>query len=410
MAGNNRLPAVTACAAIMLLCIGIASAATIRPAGDPDTARVIWADPFDFYGQWNWDNRDDPTPGAQLYYGGPVPAGAPNPIGKYPGKVPRPPGGFFGCGSVIQTSPADWEMARTQWLSNNCSVIWTPVGQGADPGSFEANADPLCGQNGEIVTTRGMFATANYTWGQGGSWSSMAQFRHNFSDRIQAIATYRGLGARDSINGTDEYPLIVYFYLHDKGYYSPPNIRSIFDNSYVELTLGNDTAPTDYIWRGNHDKLFDQPECCPQGPFPIICQQVRELNTGYTEGADDVAYLNDHCPPLVPPFDYQTGQGRTWKSLAFGFLAILDKDPCMCHEGQGWAPHHPTSDHFAVFDGNVWRQIRTGRYRAWSRAARRLLPRPMHPRRGTSRPGRACPGRGIRTWPSTRPASATTSS
>ncbi len=323
-------------------------AASFRPGGDPAKERVIWQDPFDWYGQWNYDNN-------QIWQGGPTPPGSPT--GSYPSK---PPNG--GCATVIQTFPGNWEMARAQWLSNDCPVIFGPGGRGADPGDFQANVDPHCNGSGEVVTTRGMFGYNDSTWGQGGSYTSMPQFRRSLAGRIQQIADFRGLGTMNGVNGTDEHPLVVIFYLSD-GATAGTNPRDLFDNSYVELTMGDDTAPTDYIWRGIADLPSNttNPEYCPQGPYPIVCQQVREVNGSVSEDGGDLAYLNANCPPLVPAYDPETNTGKTWRSLAFGFMALLDKDPCGVAE-QGVDAHKPTVDHFAVFDGNVWRQLRSSRY------------------------------------------------
>jgi len=62
----------------------------------------------------------------------------------------------------------------------------------------------------------------------------------------------------------------------------------------------------------------------------------------------------------VPRYDPQTGTGKTWPAIAFGFLAVACKDPCTCAE-QGVASHQPTMNHPMLFDGNVWRELRSGR-------------------------------------------------
>ncbi len=327
---------------VLLACWTVATAARIRPGRDPADERVIWADPFDNYSQWAYDNEE-------FWEGGPVPAGDPG------GSYPRKSDDGTGCGVSKQVTPGLHQMAREQWPAfMECPVITSPVGRPADPGAFEANYDSNCGVSGEVVTTRGMRATANYTWGMGGSYNSMTQFSHRFLDRIQAINP-----AMNAVNGTDDHPLVVVFYLHDKG--GVGNQRALFDNSYVELSLGDERAPTDYIWRGDPNVAYPGPECCPQGPYPIVCQQVREVNGSVSENAADLQYLNEHCPPLVPPYDPQTQTGKTWASIAFGFGAILDKDPCGCEE-QGVDAHKPTMGHFVVFDGNKWRELRNSRY------------------------------------------------
>ena len=324
------------CALLVLSFCTMALAARVRPGRDPADNWVIWADPFDNYSQWAYDN-------SEFWEGGPVPAGDPN--GSYPAKSAD----TTGCGVSIQTSPGTHEMAREQWLSNDCPVITSPGNLPSDPGAFGIHYDVNCGGSGEVVTTKGMMAVGDYLWAKYGSRTSMPQFTRELTSRIQAIDEYRNPGdpaGYNAVKGTDENPLILVFYLREQ------NTAYCFDNSYVELSLGEDRAPTDYIWRGDPEKDYPLQECCPQGPYPIICQQVREVNGSVSENADDLTYLNANCPPL---------ETKVWKSIAFGFLAILDKDPCGCEE-QGVDAHIPTMNHFAVFDGNKWREIRNSRY------------------------------------------------
>lgn len=326
-----------ACLLVIVLGVGVAFGARIRPGGDPERERVIWADPFDNYSQWAYDN-------GKFWEGGPMPPGVSS--GSYPSKSVD----NSGCGVSIQTYPAIHGMAREQWQTvMNCGPIMTPGGRTADPGAFEAHYDGNCGVSDEVVTTRGMFAQANYTWGQGGTYSSMTMWSHSFRNRIMAMPRepYEPADA-NAVNGTDEYPLVVVFYLNDGG--GPDNARAQYANSYVELSFEGDHAPTDYIWRGHAEPIPDDPEYCPQGPYPIICQQRR---------IGDTAILNTLCPPLVPPYDPVTETGKTWRSIAFGFLAILDGDPC---ELQSSIAHNPERNHPAVFDGNQWSEIRAGRY------------------------------------------------
>ncbi|MDM8006822.1 MAG: hypothetical protein QUV05_11830 [Phycisphaerae bacterium] len=342
-----------------------AMAATIRPDGDPPAGVVIWADPFDYYNQWAWDNRDNTayTRGT-VWQGGPIPPLA-NPDGSlgYPTKMPGTP--WSGCGVTIQTSPADHEMARAQWLGNDCATITTPGGRTADRSSFEANVDPC---SGGVATTHGQLAMNNSTWGMGGSYNSLGQFTHYFGDRIQTIATRQGLGVKNAVNGTDAHPLVVIFYLNDHGT-AVENPIDLYDNSYVELSMTggltnrNDPdsiAPTDYIWMG--DPAGTGMDYCPQGPYPVVCQQVREVNDDYPDEAYYLTYVNAHCPPLVPPHDPNTNTGKTWRSFAIGYLAITDINPCGVTY-QGSDPHKPTADRLAVFDGNQWRQFRDDRFR-----------------------------------------------
>lgn len=374
----------------------MAVGATIRNGGDPDKGRVIWADPFDWYTQWNYANNS-------FWVGGPIPAGSSSANWATGGKEPTPT-----CTQSCppfgqrQTFPATDEMARAQWwhgrwIGDHCGPILSPGGVQATPGSFEiaygggaASCSSSCYGNGQTATTLMMLARANYAWGTGGSYNPISQFTNDLTPRIQAIATNKGLGTKNAINGTDEDPLIVTFEL--RGGYTG-NLHGIYDISYVELSLDDDTVPMDYVWRGNPTGAYADPETCPQGPYPVLCQQARETNTSGSEDGGDLVYLNQNCPALVPPYDPQTGTGKTWRSFAFGFNALLDKDPCGYAE-QGVDSHVPTRDHWAVFDGNKWREIRSGRYQGLSEE-QPAWPRDEHMQPGTGTCGKFAIGAGI---------------
>ncbi len=335
-------------------------AATIRPGADPAPGRVIWAEPFDYYNQWAWDNRNDPSyPRGTLWQDGPIPAGSPT--GGYPAKVPGPPSG---CGSTEQSLPGNNQMMRNAWPQvMQCGALVTNAGFTTTIGNTRAMFDQRCGLSGEWVWTRGQYGVAFYTWGTGGANDAMLMFQHSFRSRIQAIDP-----TKNAVNGTDENPLVLVFYVADGAFPSNPGLSPLKDNSYVELSLEGDHAPVDYVWRGDPNKTFPDPDGCPQGPFPVICQQAREVNSSGSEDGSDLTWLNANCPPL---------KTRTWKSLAFGFLAIMDKDPCGVLE-QGSDMHCPNVDHHAVFDGNKWRQMRSGRFPALQPGYNQLAPNPPY--------------------------------
>lgn len=342
-------------ASVLVVLTGtVALGARIRPGGDPRPDRVIWADPFDNYSQWAEDNN-------QIWQGGPVPAGSTS--GTYPSKGPNPPGN--GCGVTWQYP--GFALARAQWVSNDCpSPIVTPAGYPVvDPTTLWAQVDDFvpgsdC-KSGGWVETISMYGRYDGIWQSASSWHSpLGMFTHDLVPRIQSWVVPRAWDEANpnAANGTDAHPLTLIFYLDDTGAYN--NARSLNNNSYVELNLDDEHAPTDYIWRGNRNLPYPEPECCPEGPYPIICQQVRELNQGNFEQQTDVNYLNDHCPSLVLPYDPETGTGKTWSAIAFGFLAIGCKDPCTCEE-QGEGSHRPTMNHPMLFNGNVWRELRNNR-------------------------------------------------
>ncbi len=360
--------AILACGSVLMaLSPVMVVGARIRPNGDPNTARVIWADPFDNYSQWAWDNRSNPAyPNGTLWQGGPMPAGSD--VGAYPRKsdngTATPDNG---CGVLEQSLPSKHLLARQQWTSNPCGNIHTPTGFVVGECTFFAGPDAFkpdsnCSRWGWVETI-GEFGRVDSVWQhESGYYTSLNIFTHELVSRVQSFSPLRAWDEPNpnAVQGTDEHPLTLIFYLDDSG--NPLNARSILNNGYVELNLDDEHAPTDYIWRGKRDKTYESgdPECCVQGPYPIICQQKREVNEGNLEQAEDLQYLNDHCPSLVPPFDPQAGTGKTWPAIAFGFLAIGSKDPCTCME-QGVGAHIPTMNHPMLFDGNVWRELRNGR-------------------------------------------------
>ncbi len=340
-------------AAILMAALGmcsVAMAATIRPGADPAAQRVRWADTFDWYNQWAYDNsstwcdfRGDPsgTPGPSGgLHNGPFPPGAVG--GTYPAKAPNQ-----GCDTTQQVTPALHEMARAMWITTDLhkaylgTAIPTPGGLFIDTGDFEARIDDHCNASGEIATTRGQLARASYTWGTGGSYDAMTMYQHNFKDRLQYIDP-----SKNAVNGTDANPLTLVFFFGAAA--SQPMLNNSF---YVELSMDGDHAPTDYVWRGDATKTYPDPDGCPNGPFPVICQQKREINSSGSEDGGDLTWLNTNCPALST---------KIWKSVAFGALGIMDKDPCGILE-QGSDSHIPQVDHYAYFDGNLWRQLRGGR-------------------------------------------------
>ncbi|MBI4581410.1 MAG: hypothetical protein HY718_17035 [Planctomycetes bacterium] len=348
--------------AVFAMC-GAATAATIRDGGDPDKGRVLWADPFDWYTQWNYDN-------ASFWTGGPTPAGAANAEGATFGTKEPTPACADNCLPAfgqIQTVPSKHEMARAQWITgrfigDDCGPITSPGGVAAATGAFDVlygggnarcgAATPICYGQGQTATTLMMLARASYTWGTGGSYDAITQFTNDLTPRIQTIAANKELGTKNAVNGSDADPLVVTFELRAG---AVGNNHGIFDISYVELSLGDETAPMDYIWRGDPTKTYPDPDGCPQGPYPVLCQQAREINEDVSEDGSDLVYLNNNCPNLVPE------STKVWASFAFGFNALLDKDPCGVLE-QGVDAHKPTKNHWAVFDVSKWREIRAARY------------------------------------------------
>ena len=339
--------------AMLFACSSLAAPARIRPGGDPPSSQVIWADPFDNYSQWAKDNGED-------WPGGPTPAGING------GYVLKGGTNNNGCAGEVQWAPEPYDMLRARWTPvMQCGVQTSKRGQPVEPGTIDAAyaGDDHCADAGDpLGTTSAYWAVLNQPWGGSSAmYSSLQQFQYDLKPRIHDMDLNRGgTGTANAVYGTDADPLVFTFYLLDD---TGSDFHGMFDNMYVELSLDDDHAPTDFVWRGDPAAQYPNPEYCPQGPYPLICQQVREINSTTSENGDDLSYLNSHCPPLVPAFDSQTGQGKTWKSIAFGLMAVMDKDPCGNFTA-GADAHTPTTDHYAVFDGHAWRQIRSGRYTA----------------------------------------------
>ena len=332
----------------LLVAASGALAASFRPGNDPAKERVIFQDPFDFYSQWAWDNKDNPTyPYGTLWDGGPKPPGVNG--GHYPTKGGTSPNY---CDLVIQTNPESWYWIHQKWVGNlspdnDCPAGSTPYGVGFVKPSIQADVDAKCAAPGEIATTRSMFATVVNKWGIGGTYTPLGIFTYDLKPQIQAFPVPNTdrpqdvVANPDAVNGTDAHPLtLIYFVTPGLG----DNAQARNDNFYVELNLDGQHAPTDYIWRGNHSAPPGDPDYCPDGPYPIVCQQERILNTenGH-EDADSLAWVNNHCPPLT---------STTYPALAIGMLAVMDTNPCSQNE-----KHMPDKRHLALFDGNKWREL-----------------------------------------------------
>jgi len=129
----------------------------------------------------------------------------------------------------------------------------------------------------------------------------------------------------NAVNGTDENPLIMWFWTRYQTSGAEGNAPQ-----YVELSLGGDHAPTDYVW------VDCQPEA--QGPYPVICQQNRTWEPS----------ISSICPPL---------DTTVHAAFAYGTLALLDPNPCDVETGR-----KPTRYHAVVFDGLQWTEIRSNRF------------------------------------------------
>ncbi len=346
-------------------------AASMLTDGDPPNDTIRWADPFDWYTQWNWDHRSDPVstyPRGTLWKGGPIPPlsdpagslGLPKKASNTNGTAPQ----YCVEGIAHQTSPAEDEYARTQWIRvSECPELITPTGRITDrwqASQMEIAYGGNCSgvENSGTATTMQMEMRVLNTWYQNnqGIPGPLAMFQNNFEARVPA--GYNGFNGTGTLpDGSDGTPLVLAYIMRGVA------DNQYVDNSYVELNFNGEHAPMDYVWRGHNYSTCNttpgsnDPECTTQGPYPIVCQQAYETNMDVTETAEDTVWLlgsapgtGGACPPL---------KNKTWKSIAFGLLAIMDKDP---NSTDASTTHSPKSFHYAVFDGHVWRKLVAGRF------------------------------------------------
>jgi hypothetical protein len=144
-------------------------------------------------------------------------------------------------------------------------------------------------------------------------------------------AAWRKFPGADALNGTDASPLTLRFWANPVEAMSPVGVVDSppILPMYVELRMDSDHAPTDYVL--SKKELNTAWKACEDngvGPFPVISQQ-RHRTTG------------------LPALSTQVHA-----SLAFGWLPMLDLNPCDVETGR-----KPTNYHAAIFDGLKWTQL-----------------------------------------------------
>jgi hypothetical protein len=153
---------------------------------------------------------------------------------------------------------------------------------------------------------------------------------HTFS--IAGAADHKFPGS-NALNGSDTDPLTLRYWVTpgSTSIESPPNLPL-----YVELRLDSDQAPTNYIIAKNANST-NYATCDAEGVtyFPVVCQsRTSPGNTTPPSG----------CPALSTTIH---------SSLAFGWLAQLDRNPCDVETDR-----KPTLYHAAVFDGRDWYELK----------------------------------------------------
>lgn len=150
---------------------------------------------------------------------------------------------------------------------------------------------------------------------------------------IGMAASRRGVSTANAVNGTADAPLTFFFILWLGG---TDNLFGQFKDLYLELALGDDRAPTDYVMSENCSQI---PCGGPSTGFPIVCQTANPL-----------VPRPSACPPLSTTIH---------AAMAFGLLSKIDMNPChpeLCSTGA----HHPQNNHPAFFDGNRWWVVKGG--------------------------------------------------
>ena len=235
-----------------------------------DPATVVWCDDFDAYclGGSEWAGYPAYSAGAWQ----PFPAACPD------GSTPDP-------GPMMTAWPPD----------------------GLDTGSE--------GDEGAIDQFNHSNQTKPFAFRPVSHGATLSRHTHDFTDAIQYRGNVDSVIANGA-NGTDTDPLILDVFMNN----DPSAATGTEDNamSYIELTWGDDRAPTDYILR----------TCGLTGPYPIIM-----ANWLYPQIADP--------KPPKPT--------TVHKAVAFGVVAALDKDPCDLETGR-----RPTVYHISFFDGLQW--------------------------------------------------------
>jgi hypothetical protein len=279
---------------------GGAIAAGVSPINASD---ISWCDDYDSY---CWTNCGDCITGT--------------PTSIWPGYPPTPDNL---CNDTTGTDAAEQFFRKPyHWPSTGA-----PGSSSSGPGKWNNRFEGWNGNPGWITDPYSL---------QYQGFGNTSQY-HTFS-LVPAIA--QKFPGYNMINGTDASPLVLRFWA-----YTNHDIGSAASNwpFYVELRLDEDKAPTDWIRSGDCTEIVTsagvylgkqvKEECAAEGvtEFPIVCQQVTRYN-GTTPPSG--------CPALST---------TVHASMAFGWLAQLDKDPCNVETGR-----KPTLYHTAVFDGLYW--------------------------------------------------------
>ncbi len=264
------------------------------------TDDIVWCDDFGTYCSENYDNT--------VYW----PGYPPNPDTTLCTNGP----GTYGEWWMKTANTIDGHNWDKNWSGNNFGVT-------------DARSLRFEGWNGNSG-----WITLPFVAAQAGNQSPLSGRAYYEFAMTEAIEhKYTGSTA---VNGTDGNPLVLRYWLHDNVGLSesqqsawgfPANWQF-----YLELFLDNDRAPVDYVMAADTNA-----QCVAEGiNWPVICQQ----------NPRGQGVLPPNCP------DTATYPRPVHASLAFGWLAALDLNPCDVDTGR-----KPTMYHAATFDGQQWSRL-----------------------------------------------------
>ena len=252
----------------------------------------------------------------------------------WPGYPPSPDNV---CTTSSDTVYSEWWMKSANTVDHhNWDKTSATVPPNFGVSSSVYNNTTHSGWEGWDMTTN--WVTLPYFAFQAGNQSPVGRASYDF-DLAQGIAhkfpTYA------AVNGTDANPLTLRYYLNDNvslsqtgqpAWGKPPTFQF-----FVDLNQGTDRAAVDYVMSGdttlagckdtNGTVVYN---------FPIICQQ----NT-----------MGQGILPAICP-DTSLYTRPIHHSIAFGWVAALDLNPCDVDSGR-----NPTMYHAATFDGQKWMRL-----------------------------------------------------
>jgi hypothetical protein len=294
---------------------GTATGAGVPPISFAD---ITWTDDFDSYCETNCGDACNAAWPLHSVWPGYAPAAGD--LGNIC-TTANDPGG-------TSNDPSEYYFRRTyHWprpslyaSTGVAAAGWASASPGLWPSRWE-------GWDGNPGWTTSEDSTTNRAYNVQYQGSGNTNQYHTFS---LADASNHKFPGSNALNGSDANPLTLRYWVYPSVAGSPPNLPL-----YVELRLDNDQAPTNYIIaKSANSTAYQTCDAEAVTTFPVVCQQ-RLSPASSTPPAG--------CPALST---------QVHASLAFGWLAQLDRNPCDVETGR-----KPTTYHAAVFDGRDWFQL-----------------------------------------------------